>query len=193
MTGLTAVALLLQVAVSLYLLLITLAGMWLALPWYLPWVYLSVFWAVSIHLVTAFLMVSLAFVVLPELPDLTTVDRRIVGQTMLGRGILAITVTDAPREVLRVALENLPKGERGPDGEQVAVLPKIVAAVSPDVPLEDRNLLMWGIFTRFDPARDVFFDRSQLHGAWPVHRGRMAIDATFKPGYPAPLEMDPEW
>lgn len=63
--------------------------------------------------------------------------------------------------------------------------------MSPDVPLEDRNLLMRGIFTRFDPARDVFFDRSH-HGAWPVHRGRMAIDATFKPGYPAPLEMDPE-
>jgi 4-hydroxy-3-polyprenylbenzoate decarboxylase len=134
-----------------------------------------------------------ADLVAPELPDLTTVDRRITGQTMLGRGILAITVTDAPREVLRVALEKLPKGERDKLGDPIAPpLPKIVAAVSPDVPLGDRNLLMWGIFTRFDPARDVFFDRSQLHGAWPVHRGRMAIDATFKPGYPAPLEMDPE-
>jgi 4-hydroxy-3-polyprenylbenzoate decarboxylase len=68
----------------------------------------------------------------------------------------------------------------------------MIAAVSPDVPLGDRRLLLWGIFTRFDPARDVFFESSELRGVWPVHRGRMAIDATFKPGYPAPLEMDPE-
>jgi 3-polyprenyl-4-hydroxybenzoate decarboxylase len=66
-----------------------------------------------------------------------------------------------------------------------------VAAISPDVPLDDRTLLLWAIFTRFDPARDVFFERSELRGAWPQHRGRLAIDATFKPGYPAALEMDP--
>jgi UbiD family decarboxylase len=129
---------------------------------------------------------------LPELPDLTTVDRRIRGQAMLGRAILAITVDgDDPRGALRAALAALPHAGEGAKEGSRAPLPKLVAAVSSDIPLHDRTLLLWGIFTRFDPARDVFFEKSELHGAWPVHRGRMAIDATFKAGYPAALEMDP--
>ncbi|HUP01454.1 MAG TPA: UbiD family decarboxylase [Gemmatimonadota bacterium] len=67
-----------------------------------------------------------------------------------------------------------------------------VAVVSEDVPLDDRTLLLWGIFTRFDAARDVVFSEVRLDGAWPRYRGRMAIDATWKPGYPNPIEMDPE-
>ena len=69
---------------------------------------------------------------------------------------------------------------------------KWVAVVSDDVPLDDRTLLLWGIFTRFDAARDVVFSGMRLDGAWPRYRGRMAIDATWKPGYPDPIEMDPE-
>jgi 4-hydroxy-3-polyprenylbenzoate decarboxylase len=64
--------------------------------------------------------------------------------------------------------------------------------VSDDVPLDDRTLLLWGIFTRFDAARDVVFSEARLDGAWPRYGGRMAIDATWKPGYPAPIVMDPE-
>ena len=67
-----------------------------------------------------------------------------------------------------------------------------MAVVSDDVPLDDRTLLLWGIFTRFDAARDVVFSGMRLDGAWPRYRGRMAIDATWKPGYPDPIEMDPE-
>jgi 4-hydroxy-3-polyprenylbenzoate decarboxylase len=66
---------------------------------------------------------------------------------------------------------------------------KLVAAVSTDVPLDDPTLLLWGIFTRFDAARDVRFAESALRGAWPVHRGLMAIDATWKAGYPEPVAM----
>ncbi|HET9886119.1 MAG TPA: hypothetical protein VFR10_01310, partial [bacterium] len=117
------------------------------------------------------------------IPDLTTMDRRIRAQTQLGRAILVIQVEVDPRGALEFALGAL---------RSAGALPRIVAAVSPDIPLENRTLLLWGIFTRFDPARDVFFEESKLRGAWPVHRGRMAIDATFKDGYPAPLEMDPE-
>jgi UbiD family decarboxylase len=69
---------------------------------------------------------------------------------------------------------------------------KLVAVVSDDVPLNDRTLLVWGIFTRFDAARDVVFSSMRLEGAWPRYAGRMAIDATWKPGYPNPIEMDPE-
>ena len=68
---------------------------------------------------------------------------------------------------------------------------KLIAAVSQDVHLQDRESLLWGIFTRFDPARDVVFTESLLRGAWPVYRGRMGIDATFKPDYPDPIEMNP--
>jgi 4-hydroxy-3-polyprenylbenzoate decarboxylase len=119
---------------------------------------------------------------LPELPDLSGVDPRVLGQALLGRSVLAVRVAGQPRDALAAVMRTLPD----------STLPRIVAAVSPDVPLDDRRLLMWGIFTRFDPARDVFFERTELHGAWPVHRGRMAIDATFKQGYPEPLEMDPD-
>ena len=67
---------------------------------------------------------------------------------------------------------------------------KVVACVSGDVDLNDRVSLLWGIFTRFDPARDVVFAESRLNGAWPVYRGLMGIDATFKTGYPEPVAMD---
>jgi 4-hydroxy-3-polyprenylbenzoate decarboxylase len=118
-----------------------------------------------------------------EIPDLTAIDRRIRGQTHLGRALLVIQVEGSPRPALESTLKAI---------RSAGANPKIVAAVSTDIPLENRTLLLWGIFTRFDPARDVFFEESRLRDAWPVHRGRMAIDATFKEGYPAPLEMDPE-
>jgi 4-hydroxy-3-polyprenylbenzoate decarboxylase len=66
----------------------------------------------------------------------------------------------------------------------------VVAVVSPDVPLDDETLAWWGVFTRFDAARDVVFTESRLTGAWPGHRGVLGIDATFKDGYPNPVEMD---
>jgi 4-hydroxy-3-polyprenylbenzoate decarboxylase len=125
------------------------------------------------------------------IPDLTAIDGRIVGQTLLGTSFLVIAVRGDAREILANVLSRLPGAQGGPEGGAPAP-PKIVVAVSPDVPLENRTLLLWGIFTRFDPARDVFFEESKLRGAWALHRGRMAIDATFKPGYPAVLEMDPE-
>ena len=67
---------------------------------------------------------------------------------------------------------------------------KAVAVVSEDVKLDDDESLLWGIFTRFDPARDVVFTQAELKGSWPVYRGVMGIDATFKTGYPDPVVMD---
>jgi 3-polyprenyl-4-hydroxybenzoate decarboxylase len=49
---------------------------------------------------------------------------------------------------------------------------------------------MWGIFTRFDPARDLAFGRVGLLGVQPVYEGVMGIDATWKPGYPEAVRMD---
>jgi len=69
---------------------------------------------------------------------------------------------------------------------------KVIVAVSPDVPLDDETLHLWGMFTRFDAAKDVVFTESRLAGAWPGYKGRMGIDATFKSGYPRPVVTDPE-
>ena len=62
--------------------------------------------------------------------------------------------------------------------------------MSLDVNLEDDENLQWGIFTRFDPARDMVFSEKEFSGARPVYRGIVGIDATWKQGYPLALEMD---
>ncbi len=68
----------------------------------------------------------------------------------------------------------------------------IIAAVSKDVDLHDRENYIWGIFTRFDCERDVLFTEQKLVGISPVYKGIMGIDATWKPGYPRPLRMTDE-
>ncbi len=69
---------------------------------------------------------------------------------------------------------------------------KAVVLVSEDVDIDDDVELIWGIFTRFDCARDVVFSGQQFVGITPVYTGVMGIDATWKPGYQKPLEMDPD-
>ena len=69
---------------------------------------------------------------------------------------------------------------------------KFVVAVSPDVPLEDDELLLWGIFTRFDCARDLVPASVESRGAWTTCRGPLGIDATWKQGYPDPVANLPE-
>jgi 4-hydroxy-3-polyprenylbenzoate decarboxylase len=69
---------------------------------------------------------------------------------------------------------------------------KLLVAVSADVPLEDDELLLWGIFTRFDCARDVIPASTEARGAWTSCRGPLGIDATWKAGYPAAIENHPD-
>jgi 4-hydroxy-3-polyprenylbenzoate decarboxylase len=68
---------------------------------------------------------------------------------------------------------------------------KLIVVVSADVPLEDDQLLLWGIFTRFDCARDIVPAASETRGAWLTCRGPLGIDATWKPGYPDPVASPP--
>lgn len=68
----------------------------------------------------------------------------------------------------------------------------VIAAVSEDVNIHDRENYIWGLFTRFDAERDVLFSRQELVGIAPVYGGVMGIDATWKPGYPNPLAMTDE-
>ena len=101
---------------------------------------------------------------------------RLVGQTLL-----AVHVSGQPRKVLRELLNNpLLQGLR------------MIIALSQDVDLNDDIELMWGIFTRFDCAKDVSFSKTTLNGIEPIYEGTMAIDATWKNGYPKALEMDPD-
>lgn len=92
--------------------------------------------------------------------------------------LLAVKVSAGGRNVLESLL-------RHPDLSGVPLL----AVVSEDVDLRDRENLIWGIFTRFDCERDVLFTDQRLIGISPVYGGTMGIDATWKQGYPEPLRM----
>ena len=112
-------------------------------------------------------------------PDPATLDRRVVAHRLLEGGFLVVVVRTGARE----ALEALVRHEGlGPV--------RFVVAVSEDIQLDDEENLIWGIFTRFDPARDMLFTGQRFVGARPVYSGRVGIDATWKTGYPLPLEMD---
>lgn len=113
---------------------------------------------------------------LREDPD--RIDARVLLWKQLAGGFLVVRAADAARQVL----EKLVGANLGP---------RFIIAVSPDVDLEDAENLQWGIFTRFDPVRDMVFSRQEFRGARPVYEGCVGIDATWKPGYPEPLEMDP--
>jgi UbiD family decarboxylase len=112
--------------------------------------------------------------------DPSTIDRRIVGHTLI-EGFLVVKVNSDPRAVL----EGLVKWDGlGPV--------RWIAAVSEDVDLKDLTSVVWGIFTRFDPGRDIIAQEQGFVGARPYYRGRLGIDATWKEGYPPVVEMPEE-
>ena len=98
-------------------------------------------------------------------------------------GVLRPTGRTIGREVIEKLVAN----------DNVGCLPrgtKIVVALSMDINLSSDIEILWGIFTRFDAARDVIFTKMQLNGVSPVYQGIMGIDATWKIGYPNPCVMD---
>jgi 4-hydroxy-3-polyprenylbenzoate decarboxylase len=114
-------------------------------------------------------------------PPLAGFDQRIGNARLLDGGWLVVEA----RSEARALLERLVRW----DGLGAI---RMVVTVSGDVALDREASLMWGIFTRFDPARDLVAERQEFVGARPVYRGRLGIDASWKTGYPAPLEMAPE-
>lgn len=113
--------------------------------------------------------------------EMAAQEQRILGWRLLGGVLLAVQLSSGGRELCEQIVKTALPGDA-----------KMVAVVSRDVDLDDREMLLWGIFTRFDPARDVVFARAELRGVWPVYHGPMGIDSTFKEGYPDPLEMPEE-
>ncbi len=113
--------------------------------------------------------------------DPASLDRRVRRHRLLDGGVLAVVVAAEARAVLDTLVRHEALGPI-----------RFVIAVSEDVALDDEERLIWGIFTRFDPARDMLFREQRFIGARPVYRGRIGIDATWKPGYPEPLLMPEE-
>ena len=109
--------------------------------------------------------------------EFSRIDARIEKWKLLEGGFLVVAVREGGRAVVKSML-----------AAKVPV--RFVVAVSPDVNLDDDENLQWGIFTRFDPARDMMFSEQFFSGARPVYRGLIGIDATWKEGYPLPLQMD---
>ncbi len=116
-----------------------------------------------------------------QLRALRSVDRRIVDVQLVHDTLLLVKVRGEGMPVVK-------KLVRLPQLENVA----IVAAVSEDVDLHNKESYVWGIFTRFDCERDLVFSEQTLLGVSPIYRGVMGIDATWKRGYPKALAMTEE-
>jgi UbiD family decarboxylase len=113
--------------------------------------------------------------------DARSFDPRILDAAFPQETVLVIKVRAGGRELV----EKFVKDPR------FAGIP-MIATVSDDVDIHDRESYIWGIFTRFDCERDVVFTETRLIGISPVYKGAMGIDATWKQGYPKPLVMDDE-
>jgi 4-hydroxy-3-polyprenylbenzoate decarboxylase len=118
---------------------------------------------------------------LDSVADPRAADARVKAWRLLWGGTLVVQVVGGGREVVESLV-------RRPEYSGV----KLVVSVSDDVPLDDDELILWGIFTRFDCARDVIPATTETRGAWTVCRGPLGIDATWKQGYPDPVANTPE-
>ncbi len=58
---------------------------------------------------------------------------------------------------------------------------RIMFIVDEEIDIHEKTELLWGLFTRFDPERDIFFDERKLnYRVLPNFGTRMAIDCTRK-------------
>jgi 4-hydroxy-3-polyprenylbenzoate decarboxylase len=109
------------------------------------------------------------------------IDSRVKDVRALEDTMLVVQVESGGREILEKML-TLPGIEHF----------SLVVAVSSDIPLSDPTLLLWGLFTRFDCARDTFFLKAAIKNGHPAYEGPLFIDASWKQGYPDPLTMTSE-
>jgi len=116
----------------------------------------------------------------PVLPkDLSVIDSRIEDWRLVKNTLLVIKVKNNGAEVIKNILKS-------PLISNI----KIISAVSADIDLNNDVEIMWGIFTRFDPGDDIYFNNQEFVGAIPKYEGILGIDATWKGGYQKTLEMD---
>ena len=118
--------------------------------------------------------------VAPAIPgDLRAIDSRIIKWKGFKNALLVVNVEKDGSDVIKKIINN----------PLISNL-KMVAVVSKDINLENDIEVMWGIFTRFDPGDDIYFENQEFIGAVPKYSGIMGIDATWKGGYQKTLEMD---
>tara|TARA_Y100000590_G_scaffold59024_2_gene62464 strand:+ start:7101 stop:8852 length:1752 start_codon:yes stop_codon:yes gene_type:complete len=116
----------------------------------------------------------------PVLPkDLKVIDSRIEDWRLIKNTLLVIKSKSDGAEVVNNALKS-------PLISNI----KIIAVVSMDIDLNNDIEIMWGIFTRFDPGDDIYFNNQEFVGAIPKYEGVLGIDSTWKGGYQKTLEMD---
>jgi 4-hydroxy-3-polyprenylbenzoate decarboxylase len=113
---------------------------------------------------------------LDSVPDPRAFDARVQAHRLAWGGMLVVQVASDGRAVVEALVRRPELGAC-----------KLIVAVSNDVPLADDELLLWGIFTRFDCARDIVPASVEARGAWVECRGPLGIDATWKDGYPEPV------
>ena len=120
---------------------------------------------------------------LGDLPDLVAEQAGVVEQRLVSGSTLLLRLRQGEdgAKIVGACLED-PRLERLP----------LVVALSEDADFDDQESWLWAWFTRFDPATDVRFRRTRLEGCVAVQEGTMGIDATWKEGYPKPLEMPDE-
>lgn len=100
----------------------------------------------------------------------------------IGPAFLMVQVSEGcDREAVRAALA----------GNPVTAGYLFHVLVSPDVPVDDRRMALWGWFTRFDPFLDLHPARREAAGNRLTLHAPIAIDATWKPGYRKPVQFDP--
>ncbi|MBA4313444.1 MAG: menaquinone biosynthesis decarboxylase [Chlorobiaceae bacterium] len=140
-----------------------------------------------------------------QVSSLKTLDRRILDLHLIENTLLLVKV-DAQIQYANTSLIHRSTNPSlhysdSPVGksiiEKLISLPelngiKIIAVVSPDVDIHNKESYIWGVFTRFDCERDVIFTEQKLVGISPIYRGIMGIDSTWKHGYPEPLLMKEE-
>jgi len=57
---------------------------------------------------------------------------------------------------------------------------------------ETASRFLWSVFTRFDPASNVFAAQTEVRNHHLCYGSPIVIDARMKPRYPAEVECDPE-
>ncbi len=119
----------------------------------------------------------------PDDPPSGGVHGSIRAMTRLGEAVLVAQVgDDADAVAVRSALADHPLTSRY----------LFHVLVSPDVPLQDARLVLWGWFTRFDPLADMHPSRREPAGNRMLLHFPIAFDARWKPGYRQPVAFDPE-
>jgi len=133
---------------------------------------------------------------LSMIQNLKSIDRRIVDVNLVHGTLLLVKLKSLGERPGPATLN--PKPTAGMQVlQKLVALPelaslKLIAAVSDDVDIRDKENYIWGVFTRFDCERDIIFTEQKIIGISPIYKGVMGIDATWKEGFPKPLRMTDE-